>query len=157
MDLKIVRTTSANIDFKALVAELDAHLAELYGAEQPFYSKHNNIDAINNVIVAYDNNGFAIGCGGIKAYTNTIMEIKRMFVKPDYRGKGIASTILTALENWAMELGYASTVLETLKIKASVISMYAKNGYYVIPNYGQYQQTESSVCMQKKLNLAVAK
>ena len=155
MDFKIIRTSSANTDFKALVAELDAHLAGLYGAEQAFFSKHNMIDAINNVIVVY-NNDIAIGCGGIKAYTNTIMEIKRMFVKPKYRGNGIASAILTALESWATELGYASTVLETLKIKKSVISMYAKNGYQIIPNYGQYQQTESSVCMQKKLDLAVA-
>jgi putative acetyltransferase len=155
MNFKIVHTSSSNIDFKLLVAELDAHLAEFYGDEQAFFSKHNVIDAINNVVVVYNEN-MAIGCGGIKAYTTDTMEIKRMYVKPAYRGKGIASAILKALENWAVKLDYSFTVLETLKIKKDVISMYAKNGYHIIPNYGQYKETTSSICMRKNINLPVA-
>ena len=151
MDLKERKTTSDNIDFKKLVAELDYHLTDFYGEEQDFFDKHNKVDAIKNVIIIYDND-IPIGCGGIKEYSNLIMEIKRMYIKPEYRGQGIASNILLSLENWATELGYSSTILETLKAKESVISMYSKNGYKIIPNYGQYENIESSVCMRKIIN-----
>lgn len=96
--------------------------------------------------------GIAVGCGGIKAYSDATMEVKRMYVKPENRGQGIASDILKALENWATELGFNETILETLKIKESVIAMYARNGYRLMPeNYGQYADVDSSVCMNKKL------
>ena len=151
MDFKEIKTTSDNIDFKMLVAELDFHLVDFYGEEQDFFDKHNKVDAIKHVIIIYDN-CIPIGCGGIKEYSNSVMEIKRMYTKPNYRGKGIASSILSSLENWAIELGYSSTILETLKAKESVISMYSKNGYEIIPNYGQYENIVSSVCMRKCIN-----
>ena len=151
MDFKEIKTTSDNIDFKMLVAELDFHLVDFYGEEQDFFDKHNKVGAIKHVIVIYDN-CIPIGCGGIKEYSNSVMEIKRMYTKPNYRGKGIASSILSSLENWAIELGYSSTILETLKAKESVISMYSKNGYEIIPNYGQYENIVSSVCMRKCIN-----
>ena len=151
MDFKEIKTTSDNIDFKMLVAELDFHLVDFYVEEQNFFDQHNTVDAIKNVIVIYDND-IPIGCGGIKEYSNSVMEIKRMYTKPNYRGKGIASNILLSLENWALELGYSSTILETLKAKESVISKYSKNGYKIIPNYGQYENIVSSVCMRKIIN-----
>ena len=151
MDFKEIKTTSDNIDFKMLVAELDFHLVDFYGKEQNFFDQHNQVGAIKHVIVIYDN-CIPIGCGGIKEYSNSVMEIKRMYTKPNYRGKGIASSILSSLENWAIELGYSSTILETLKAKESVISMYSKNGYEIIPNYGQYENIVSSVCMRKCIN-----
>ena len=72
-----------------------------------------------------------------------------MFTQPEQRGQGIASDILKVLENWAKELGYSETILETLVVKESVIAMYAKNGYALVPNYGQYIGVDSSVCMRK--------
>ena len=87
-----------------------------------------------------------------KVYSEGVMEVKRMYVKPESRGKGVASDILNALESWAKTLGYHETILETLKIKESVIALYARNGYSVMPNnYGQYAGVDSSVCMNKKL------
>jgi putative acetyltransferase len=151
MNLKEIKTSSDNIDFKLLVAELDAHLAEFYGNEKGFFNKHNSIDAIKYVIVVYDN-GHPIGCGAIKQYSNTIIEIKRMYVKPEYRGRGIAANILIALENWANNLGYLTSILETMKAKESVISMYKKNGYSIMDNYGQYKNIETSVCMSKVIH-----
>ena len=150
MDLKERKTTSDNIDFKKLVAELDYHLTDFYGEEQDFFDKHNKVDAIRNVIIIYEND-IPIGCGGIKKYSNLIVEIKRMYIKPEYRGQGIASNILLSLD-WATKLEYSSTILETLKAKESVISIYSKNGYKIIPNYGQYENIESSVCMRKIIN-----
>ena len=150
MDLKERKTTSDNIDFNKLVAELDYYLTDFYKEEQDFFDKHNKVDAIRNVIIIYEND-IPIGCGGIKKYSNLIVEIKRMYIKPEYRGQGIASNILLSLD-WATKLEYSSTILETLKAKESVISIYSKNGYKIIPNYGQYENIESSVCMRKIIN-----
>ena len=152
MNLKIIKTTSDNLDFHNLVYELDVHLTEFYGNKVKFFEKHNTVENIKNVILLFDGKN-PIGCGGIKKYSNTVMEVKRMYVKPDYRGQGIASQILTSLENWALELGYSSTILETMKVKESVIKLYEKNGYKIIPNYGQYENVDESICMQKVLNL----
>jgi putative acetyltransferase len=145
---QLTKTTSDNPDFRLLVAQLDAHLAGIYGEEQAFFTEHNKVDAIKHVVVVYRNDK-PVGCGGIKAFSDSEMEIKRMFVQPEQRGQGIASDILTVLENWAKELGYTETILETLVVKESVIAMYARNGYALVPNYGQYKGVDSSVCMRK--------
>lgn len=147
---QLIKTTSDNPDFRLLVAQLDAHLAGIYGEEQDFFTQHNKVDAIKHVVVVYCE-GKPIGCGGIKAYSDSEMEIKRMFVQPEQRGRGIASDILTVLESWAKEMGYTETILETLVVKESVIAMYARNGYALVPNYGQYIGVDSSVCMLKVL------
>jgi putative acetyltransferase len=147
---QLIKTTSDNPDFRLLVAQLDAHLAGIYGEEQDFFTQHNKVDAIKHVVVVYLEDE-PVGCGGIKAYSDTEMEIKRMFVQPEQRGQGIASDILTVLESWAKEMGYAETILETLVVKESVIAMYARNGYALVPNYGQYIGVDSSVCMRKAI------
>ena len=67
------------------------------------------------------------------------------------RGRGIATIILKALENLATKLNYAKIILETLIIKENVIKMYSKNGYIIIPNYGQYDGVKSSICISKEL------
>jgi putative acetyltransferase len=147
---QLIKTTSDNLDFRLLVAQLDAHLAGIYGEEVAFFTEYNKVDAIKHVVVVY-REGKPVGCGGIKAYSDSEMEIKRMFVQPKQRGQGIASDILTVLESWAKELGYSETILETLVVKESVIAMYARNGYALVPNYGQYIGVDSSVCMRKAI------
>ncbi len=125
MALTIIKTNSANESFKKLVAELDEHLAILNGDKNSFYVAHNKIEALNNVIVVF-NADEPVGIGAIKKISETRIEIKRMYVKPNCRGQGIASSILKELENWAYTLGYSKSILETLKIKESVIEMYKK-------------------------------
>jgi GNAT superfamily N-acetyltransferase len=145
-----IRTDSANKDFTELVSHLDKDLAERDGAEHSFYAQFNKVTMIKHVVVAYDND-VAVGCGAIKAFSTESMEVKRMYVPPAYRGKGIAMTVLTALETWAKELGYKSCVLETGKKQPEAIALYTKSGYSIIPNYGQYAHIENSVCFEKEL------
>jgi putative acetyltransferase len=73
-----------------------------------------------------------------------------MFVTFKSRGKGIATIVLQALEIWAKELEYEACVLETGKKQPEAISLYLKNGYIIIPNYGQYENIENSVCIKKR-------
>ena len=74
-----------------------------------------------------------------------------MFVAENNRGLGIASSILTALEIWARELGFTTCVLETGKKQPEAIALYLKCGYTIISNYGQYEGVENSICFEKHL------
>lgn len=149
--LKIQRTDSENADFRELVRLLDADLAIRDGAEHGFYAQFNKIDSIKNAVVAYENDT-AVGCGAFKKFDEETVEIKRMFVRPENRGRGFGLEILKELEVWAAESGYKFAVLETGRKQPEAIWLYQKSGYALIPNYGQYEGIENSVCMRKKLS-----
>lgn len=95
--IQLIKTNSGNTDFQVLVKELDKELAIRDGADHGFYNQFNKIDAIQYVVVAYEN-GNPVGCGAIKEYNPSIMEVKRMYVALEHRGKGIAGIILSCLE-----------------------------------------------------------
>lgn len=79
------RTTSENIDFQNLIILLDEILRSRDGEDHTFYAQHNTLDKINHVVVCYQED-VAIGCGAFKEFDSTTVEIKRMFVHPDFRG-----------------------------------------------------------------------
>ena len=145
-----IRTDSENKYFQQLVRELDKDLSIRDGADHSFYSQFNKIDKIKYAIVALDN-GTPVGCGAIKELTKDSMEVKRMYVPINRRGQGIATKILKELETWAHELKYSKCLLETGKKQPEAIELYKKNGYRIIPNYGQYENVENSVCFEKIL------
>jgi putative acetyltransferase len=146
--MKLVRTTSDNPDFKKLSALFDEYLVDIDGEERDFFAFYNNVQ-LDHVLVVYENET-AVGCGAFKKFDDTTAEIKRMFVHPDHRGKGIARFILSELENWATETGYPNFILETSPKLESAIALYQKTGYHLIPNYGQYIGVENSICMKKE-------
>lgn len=145
-----LRTDSGNKDFQKLVQELDADLRIRDGEEHSFFAQFNKIDSIRNVVVAYEQ-GTPVGCGAIKHYADDTMEVKRMYVPPEHRGRGIASVVLQELESWAKELGYKKCILETGEKQPEAIALYHKNQYGVIPNFGQYADVPTSVCFEKRL------
>lgn len=148
---KLKRTTSDDTDFQNLVALLDQDLQMRDGEEHSFFAQFNKIDKIRHVVVSYVGNK-PVGCGAIKKYDENTAEIKRMFVRPEFRGQGLAYFILKELELWATELNYSVCILETGKKQPEAIRLYQKSGYITIPNYGQYANVESSICMRKQLN-----
>lgn len=145
-----IRTNAENSDFKELVDALDAELRIIDGEDHLFYAQLNKTDGIRCVIVAYEDNT-AVGCGAIREYGNRIMEVKRMYVQVEHRGKGIASRVLGELEMWAAELHYQKCILETGNKQVAAISLYSKKGYRMIDNYGKYKGIENSVCFEKEL------
>ena len=148
--IKVKRTDSGNPDFIELVKHLDADLAIRDGAEHSFYDAFNKIDQIKYVIVLYENDQ-PLSCGAIKEYAPKVMEVKRMYTSPGSRGKDLAGLVLKELENWAAEMSYENCILETGKKQPEAIRLYKKNGYQLIPNYGQYAGIENSVCFEKKI------
>jgi GNAT superfamily N-acetyltransferase len=150
--MKLNRTKSDDADFRRLVVDLDAYLADMDGDEHAYYAQFNGIDSIPNVVVVYEAD-MAVGCGAIKRYSEQIAEVKRMFVRREYRGRRVGALILAELETWARELGYEETVLETGHKQTAAIRLYSGSGYNVIPNYDQYANVENSVCMKKRIAL----
>ncbi|MDR2229636.1 MAG: GNAT family N-acetyltransferase [Flavobacteriaceae bacterium] len=148
--ITINRTDSENKDFQDLIYKLDTDLAERNGEKNDFFAQFNKTNLIQNVIVAYSDK-IPVGCGAIKIYDNNTMEVKRMFVLKEQRGKKIAGTILNNLEQWAKELSYNKCILETGDKMPEAIGLYRKSGYKQIPNYGQYENVESSLCFEKIL------
>ena len=146
--LHLVKTNANNTDFIQLVQLLDADLAIRDGKDHAFYNQFNKIDAIKYAVVAYINEK-PVGCGAIKEYDATTVEVKRMYTLPEYRGKGVALQVLQALEEWAATLHFSKCILETGKKQPEAIALYKRNGYKTIPNYGQYAGVENSVCFEK--------
>lgn len=150
MNIKTTRTNSKNKDFINLVRELDAYLKITDEEEHDFYNQFNNIDVLKEVVVTYVS-GIAVGCGAIKKFDNSAVEVKRMFVLKENRGTGVAQKLLVALENWARELGYRKCVLETGIRQIEAVKFYKKCTYKVIPNYGQYSGMKNSICLEKEI------
>ena len=148
--ITLKRTNSDNPDFQKLVSELDKYLAIRNGEANDFFVQFNKIDQLKHVVVVYENDR-AMGCGAMKEYTADTMEIKRMFVPAENRGKGLASIVLKELENWAKERGYGKCILETGEDMTDAVGLYKKHLYKVIPNYGQYQDVEDSLCFEKEI------
>ncbi|AEA45663.1 MULTISPECIES: GNAT family N-acetyltransferase [Flavobacteriales] len=148
--LTLIRTNSENKNFQNLVLELDKDLAKKNGDTNDFFAQYNKTDLIKNVVVAL-NDYLPVGCGAMKEFDNSTMEIKRMYVTIEMRGKGVAVAVLNDLESWAKELGYKKCVLETGDKMLEAIGLYKKSGYKIIKNYGQYENIESSICFEKEL------
>ena len=147
--LTLKRTDSNDKDFHWLVEKLNRYLDVLYGGLQDYYSQFNKIDNIPNVVIAYLNDE-PVGCGCFKKFDEQSAEVKRMFAREDARGRGVGAAVLTELEKWAAELGYTAMVLEHGDKQPEASKLYQRQGYTVIPNYGQYIGMEETIICRKK-------
>ncbi len=149
--INIKRTNSNNKDFQHLIRQLDTELWTIMNEIQSVYDQYNKVPGIETAVVAYINNE-PVASGCFKKINATTVEIKRMFVVPVHRGKGVANMVLGELEKWAAALGYLKLVLETGKKMLTAQALYKKNGYTFTENYGPYIGMAESVCMKKELN-----
>ena len=145
-------TDGYNKDFILLCHELDKFLNKLVGGEEnrAKYIQYNKVDDIHDVVLAYDND-IPVGSASFKKYDDENAEVKRVFVKKEYRGQGISNELMKMLEQRAREKGFKYFILESGEPLISAMALYRKIGYKVIPNYGQYVDMKDSVCMKKKL------
>jgi putative acetyltransferase len=149
-NITLKRTDSNNSDFQNLIISLDKYLEVMNGDLHSFYAPNNKFDYLDTVVLAYHND-LPVGCGCFKKFDDSSIEIKRMYVDPAIRSKGIASVILTELEQWAKEKGFTHAVLETCIRFKDAVKLYQKNGYDFIERYEPYVNAEDSICMKKEL------
>jgi GNAT superfamily N-acetyltransferase len=93
-----------------------------------------------------------VGCGGVRRLAPELGEIKRMYVQPGARGKGVGRTILRALEQRGREAGYTALRLETGARQPEAIALYQSEGYVAIEPYGFYRDSPLSRCFEKHVD-----
>jgi len=136
-----------------LMSLLSAELARLYD----FVDDGSGYFQTEDVLVPAS--GFLIGniahravaCGAYRSYSADVAEIKRMFVIPEFRGRGFSKLVLADLETRARRDGYQYVRLETGYRQPQAISLYEKSGYYRIDNYGPWVGDVRSLCFEKRL------
>ena len=95
--------------------------------------------------------GRLVGCGAVRRIEERTGEIKRMFVCPEERGRGLGRALLAALETEARALGIARLVLETGARQPEAIALYRRAGFEEVAPFGEYIGSPLSVCMAKNL------
>lgn len=136
-------------DVIALIADLDAFQDSLYPPESRYAMDVSSLKQSNvRFVVARSADGKATGCGAIVLYDG-YGELKRMYVQPASRGKGVARDILAALEGAAKAAGVSSFKLESGPNQPEALAFYSRNGYARCERYGHYRDDPNSVFMAK--------
>ena len=149
-EFEVRRTISEDPGFRLLISHLDNELWNELHEDQATYDQFNKVNDIKTAIVVYVNGKpAAIGC--FKKFNDNTVEIKRMFVEKEFRGRGLSKYVLNELEKWALECGYQYAVLETSVHFTVAQHLYTGAGYKIIKNYDQYTGLTESVCMRKEL------
>ena len=151
MSIVITRERPDSPDASALVLELEAHLEPFY----PQASRHGySIEKLITQDVAlfvtrYE--GAPAGCGGIQLFGTEYGELKRMYVRPAFRGLGLAKQMVDHLADYARAQGVGLLRLETGLHQVEAIGLYEAMGFYRIPPFGPYREDPLSLCYEKRI------
>jgi putative acetyltransferase len=137
-------------DARSLIQRLDEDLLQRYPGIAIHGLHPQNIADPNLTFLVASVAGQAVGCGALRDLEPGVAEVKRMFVLPEFRGRGIARQILLALESAARERGYATLRLETGTRQPEAIGLYRSAGYSQIPCFGEYADDLFSICFEKR-------
>lgn len=138
-------------DARALIEELEAYLIPLAPAESRHgYSIGKLIEEEVPFFVIRDN-GTPVGCGGVKLFGTDYGEIKRMYVRPQFRGLGFAKLMLDHLAEYARNHGIALLRLETGIAQQEAIAFYERSGFRSIPPFGEYKPDPLSRFYEKRI------
>jgi GNAT superfamily N-acetyltransferase len=151
---QIRRTKLDSPDGARLIQALNAELLTTF--PEPGATHFSLTDAQVSIgdgafLIAYID-GAAVGCGAVRRLDDGMAELKRMYVSPSERGKGVGRALVAALEQEARQLGAAEVVLETGTRLAPAIELYKAMGYSRIPLFGEYLRSpDTSLCFGKSL------
>lgn len=134
-----------------LIAKLSKELSELYGDDGAGSFRPDDVRVPRAAFVIARADDVAVGCGALRPVDQSTAEVKRMFVEPEARGRGVARLILAKLEAVAREFGYERIILETGIHLHGAIRLYEAAGYRRMACYGQYVDNPLSVCFEKGL------
>ena len=129
----------------------DEFALNLYPADSCYMLDVSELEAPGVTVAIARSGSDAVGMGAMVERGDGSAELKRMFVRAEARGQGLASGILATLETHARTRQVSLLQLETGPLQPEAIALYEKHGYRRIPNFGQYVGDEFSVCMEKSL------
>ncbi len=152
--VQVRASTYGDADVVALVAEVQAHYVEIYGGEDETPMTPDEFEAPEGTFVVAEVEGDPVACGAFRRHEGldgVVAEIKRMYVRPAHRQRGVARAVLADLEARARAAGYARVVLETGERQPAAIAFYTGAGYAEIEPYGFYRCSPLSRCFGKDL------
>jgi GNAT superfamily N-acetyltransferase len=141
-------------DVQRLAADQQAEVRARYGGkDEP--GAHPSAADVGVVLVARDDDGTALGCGALRALGDGVAEVKRMYVVPAARGRGVSRAVLGALEDAARERGWTTLRLETGPRQPEAIGLYTSAGYGPVEAFGAYvgdPDAEESLFFERALD-----
>lgn len=152
--LLVVNADPGGPEATSLTRELSEELGARYGDSGEGAPEPADAQVARSAFVIARLGGDAVGCGALRPYgveEPHIAEIKRMYVRPAVRGRGVSRSILAKLESLARDFGYSVIRLETGLLQPEAIHLYVKAGYTRIARYGIYKDNTMSACFEKKL------
>ncbi len=152
MVLEITPERPDTPDAISLIEELEALLAPQYPIESRHGLSAERLIAESVAFFVVRLDGAPAGCGGIKLVANEYGELKRMYVRPSFRGRGLAKRLVDALAAHACEQRVPLLRLETGIHQLEAIGLYERVGFYQIPPFGPYRADPLSLCFEKLLD-----
>ncbi|MGF7036534.1 GNAT superfamily N-acetyltransferase [Paenibacillus mucilaginosus] len=149
--LEIKQISHTDAVLHGLIARLDEDLLSRYPSDQVHVIDFNDPDVAQATFVVAYMDGTPAGCGAVRPLDAECTELKRFYVDPAYRNRGIASRMIGTLEDHARRGGFRLIRLETGWEQPEAIALYIKCGYKHIDRFGEYADCPSSVCMEKEL------
>ena len=152
MDIDFRWTDGRDIAFHDFYLKTEEFYSSIVGGRKnrEAFIPYNISEAISDVLIA-EVDGKAVGCGGLKMYSKNAIEIKRLWVEPEYRGNHIASELMERLEERAEREGCTRLILQTRPQMEEAVSLYKKRGYKLIDNYPPYDKLEGAICFEKRI------
>lgn len=147
MELRFVSPSST--DYAMLAKKLDDYYISLVGDVHLRYAAINDPRNMACIVVAYEKD-IPIGCGCWKAVDERTAEVKRIYVEPEYRRRGVASAIIALLEDHICASGYSQILLETARTTGDSKALYLSLGYREIDYYGSPAGAENCRCFLKE-------
>jgi GNAT superfamily N-acetyltransferase/dienelactone hydrolase len=151
MPIQIVPERPDTPDARALIDELQTALALLYPAENQFGYSVEKLLQQNVAFFVIRVDDAPAACGGVQLFGNEYGEIKRMFVRPQFRGRGLGKLMLAQLEAYAHARGVPLLRLETGTLQTEAIGLYEQYGFARIPPFGDYPDTPLNMYFEKRV------
>lgn len=145
-------TDGRNEDFYKFYLKTEEYYSNIVGGlkNREAFIPYNISESISDVLIAYASD-VAVGCAGLKAYSDSDVEIKRVWVDPEFRGNHISTYMMDALEAKALERGFKRAILQTRPQMSEAVHLYTKHGYEQIENYPPYDELDGAICFAKWL------
>ena len=145
-------TDGNDIDFQKFYMKTEEYYSNIVGGieNRKEFIPYNISECITEVLIVYIDDE-AVGCAGLKRYSEIDVEIKRVWDEPEQRGHHIALKMMAQIEERASNDGYKRTILQTREIMKDAVELYKKLGYTKIDNYPPYDKLDGAICFAKVL------
>lgn len=142
MNIVPAKITDKNI--LTLFSEHDDHMIDFLGEDKGCYMRYSENEKIEKAWILYSD-GFPAGCIAYRAKDDGAGEVKRLYLKKEYRGRGLSKELLKTVETYAKEQGCRTLFLDTRITLEPAVSLYRVWGFEIVFQQGLYIQMEKKL------------